>query len=77
MHRKTYEPTPARALDASGSRVELFLEDIEISPTIEDGFLKRTIVELAPMPLAFGGGRRKVFPEEGVVDVAYESHVIR
>jgi hypothetical protein len=69
--KKTYEPAPARALDASGSRVELFLERVQRAPTLDDGRLERAILEYATMAFALGRGRRKVFPEERVVDVAY------
>ncbi len=67
---ETYEPAPARALDASGSRVEFLRERFIRAPTLVDGFLERTIVELAAMALALGRGGREIFPEEGMIDVA-------
>jgi hypothetical protein len=76
VEKKTYEPAPARALDASDSRVELFLESVQRAPrppTLDDGRLERAIIEYATMAFALGRGGRKVFPEERVVDVAYRS----
>jgi hypothetical protein len=69
--KETYEPAPARALDASGSRVEFLRERFERAPTLDDGILKRTIVEGTAMALVLTCGGREIFPKEGVVDVAY------
>ena len=69
--KETYEPAPTRALDASGSRIEFLRERIERAPTLDDGVLKRTIVEGTAMALALARGGREIFPKEGVVDVTY------
>ena len=69
---ETYEPAPARALDASGNRVKLLRERIERAPTLGDGLLKMTFVERTAMALVLGRGGREVFPKEGVVDVPYD-----
>ena len=42
---ETYKPSPARTLDASGSRIELLRKNFERAPTITDGVLKGTILE--------------------------------
>ena len=76
--KETYEPAPTRALDASSSRVEFLRERFERAPTLDDGFLKRTIVECTAMALALARGGREIFPKEGVVDVpCIISHEIR
>ena len=77
---ETYEPAPSRALNASGNRVEFLRERVERAPTLDDGFLKRSIVECTAMALVLGRGGREIFPKERVVDVPYvylNSHVIR
>ena len=68
---ETYEPAPARALNAGSSRVEFLCERFEGAPTLDDGFLKRTILECTAMALVLARRGREVFPKEGVVDVAY------
>ena len=67
---ETYDPAPARALDASSGRVEFFLELIHRSPALADGSLQRAILEHAAVALALGRRGREVLPEERVVDVA-------
>ena len=67
---ETYEPTPARTLDASSGRVELFLQIIHRTPALADGFLQRAILNHTAVTLAFGRRGREVLPEERVVDVA-------
>jgi len=64
------EPSPARALNSSGARVERLLERIDGSELLLDGRLEWSITELAPGALALGRRRREVLPEEGVVDMA-------
>jgi hypothetical protein len=68
---KTYEPAPTGALDTSGTRIEFLCERIERAPTLDDGILKRTIVECTAMALALARGGREVFPKERVVDMPY------
>jgi len=67
---ETYEPAPARALDASSSRVEFFLEVIHRTPALADGCLQRAILECAAVTLALSRRGREILPEERVVDVA-------
>lgn len=66
---ETYEPAPARALDARSSRVEFLFEVIHRTPTFADGNLQRAILEHAAVTLALGRRGREVPPEERVVDV--------
>lgn len=67
---ETYEPAPARTLNASCSRVEFFLQVIYRTPALADGSLQWAILENAAVTLAFGRRGREVLPEERVVDVA-------
>ena len=67
---ETYEPAPARTLNASSSRVEFFLQVIYRTPALADGSLQWAILENAAVTLAFGRRGREVLPEERVVDVA-------
>ena len=61
------EPSPARTLDSSCLGVQLLLERVERPKVAFDSLRKGSIRrELAPVT----GGRRKVGPEEGVVDVS-------
>ncbi len=70
MRWETYEPAPARALDASSSRVELLLERFQRAPTLADGSLERAFLEHAAGAPALSRRGREVLPEERVVDVA-------
>ena len=72
---ETHEPAPARALDTKGSHVEFLRENIQRTPILVDGILERAILEYAAVSLLLGRGGRKVFPEEGVVDVAYKDKI--
>ena len=80
MSIETYEPAPARALNAGGSRIEFLRERFEGAPTLDDGRLERSIAEYTAIALALARGGREIFPKEGVVDVSYtflNSDVIR
>jgi hypothetical protein len=71
MRRETYEPTPARALDASSSRVELLLEVVNRTPALTDGSPERAVTDHAAVAPALGSRGREVPPKERMIDVAY------
>jgi hypothetical protein len=66
----THKPAPARTLNAGSGGIEFFLEIVESSKCFVDGILERTRLELAAVALVLAGGRRKILPEKGVVDVS-------
>lgn len=65
--RQAYEPAPTTTLDGSSSRVELGLERFEGTECLDDFVFEDTIREFTAIFLL----GRKVFPEQGVVNVTY------
>ena len=65
----TYAPAPSRALDSGSRGVELFLEVVHGAETLHDSILEGTVAEDTTATFTLRVGRRKVLPEEGVVDV--------
>ena len=70
--RKTHEPAPARALDGSGGRVELFLEVLDSTKVGLDGLFKRSVMEFPSRAFTLSLGRCEVLPEQGMVDVTWD-----
>ena len=73
----TYNPAPAGTLNSSSGRVELLLEVVDGSPSLEDRLLERSILEVTTVALALRLGRREVLPEEGVVDMTCAAAIPR
>jgi len=64
--RQTYEPDPARALDADTGSIDLSLEVLEAAKVAVDRGLERAVLKRARRSAVRG----KVLPEQRVVDVA-------
>jgi len=62
------EPAPSRALDTSGSRVELFLKVVERAKRTNDSILQGTVVENTAVSTLLLR-RSQVLPEQTVIDV--------
>jgi len=67
--RVNAEPAPTRTLYRSRSRIELRLEIVKATESLNDGDLERAILENTAFS-ALGCRRSEVFPEERMVDVA-------
>lgn len=69
--RDTYEPSPARALNAQSRGVELLLELVERAKLLLDRLCERgALREHAALAALLWRGR-EVLPEERVVDVSF------
>jgi hypothetical protein len=56
-------------LDGSCGSVELLLQVVQTTERLDDSLFESAILQYTTVSFLFVGGRSKIFPEEGVIDM--------